>query len=89
MDGARDPRRSSGNPIVNTTGSTIVVNISKTDAGAVLTFSTGTALTIPNGSSESSNSFTYDNTGGSNGKGSDTVTGSSAGLTSAIGNVDW
>ena len=79
----------SGNPIVNTTGSTIVVNISKTDAGAVLSFSTGTALTIPNGSSESSNSFTYDNTGGSNGKGSDTVTGSSAGLTSAIGNVDW
>ena len=55
----------------------------------MLTFSTGTALTIPNGSSESSNSFTYDNAGVSNGKGSNTVTGSSAGLTSAIGDVDW
>jgi hypothetical protein len=79
----------SGNPILNTTGSTIVVNTSKTDAGAVLTFSTGTALMIPNGSSESSNTFTYDNTGVSKGGGGDTVTGSAAGLTSAIGNVSW
>ncbi len=79
----------SGNPMVNTTGSTIVVSVSKTNASAVLTFSTGTALTIPNGSSESSNTFTYDNTGVSNGNGSDTVTGASTGFTSAIGNVTW
>jgi hypothetical protein len=79
----------SGNPLVNTTGSAIVVTVTKTNANAVVTFSTGTALTIPNGSSESSNTFTYDNTGVSNGNGSDTVTGSSAGLTSAIGNVSW
>jgi len=79
----------SGNPILNTTGSTIVVGVSKTNAGAVLTFSTGTALTIPNGSSESSNTFTYDNVGVSNGGGGDTVTGSAAGLTSAIGDVSW
>ena len=79
----------SGNPIVNTTGSTIVVTVSKIDAAAVLTFSTGTALTIPNGSSESSNTFTYDNAGVSNGNGGDTVTGSSAGLTSATGDVSW
>ena len=79
----------SGNPIVNTTGSTIVVTVSKTNGNAVLTFSTGTALTVPNGSSESSNTFTYDNAGVSNGNGTDTVTGSSAGLTSAIGNVTW
>ncbi len=79
----------SGNPIANTTGSTIVVTVSKTNASALLTFSTGSALTIPNGSSESSNTFTYDNTGVSNGNGTDTVTGSSAGMTSAIGNVSW
>ena len=79
----------SGNPIVNTTGSTIVVTVSKTNGNAVLTFSTGTALTVPNGSSESSNTFTYDNAGVSNGNGTDTVTGSSAGLTSATGNVTW
>ena len=79
----------SGVPIVNATGSTIVVTVSKTNGSAVLTFSTGAALTIPNGSSESSNTFTYDNTGVSNGNGTDTVTGSSAGLTSAIGNVSW
>ena len=78
-----------GNPIVNTTGSAILVTVSKTAAGATVTYSAGTALTIPAGSSASSNTFTYDNLGVSNGGGSDTVTGASSGLTSAVGNVSW
>src|SRR5262249_20787725 len=80
---------SSGNAVVNTTGSTITVTVAKLTSGATITHSSGTALTIPNGSSQSSNSFTYSNAGVGNGGGSDTVTASATGYTSAAAAVSW
>jgi hypothetical protein len=80
---------SAGNPIVNSTGSAISVTITGVTSGAVITYSAGTSLTIPSGSSQSSNSFTYTNAGAASGKGSDTVTAAATGYTSGIAHVSW
>jgi hypothetical protein len=78
-----------GNPVVNTTTSAISITVTEVTPGATITYSSGTSLTIPVGSSQSSNSFTYNNAGVSNGRGSDTVSGSAIGYSSATAAVSW
>ena len=78
-----------GNPIVNTTGGAISVAVTSTTPGAAITYSSGTSLTIPSGSAQSSNSFTYSNGGVASGKGGDTVTATSTGSAPAVANVSW
>jgi large repetitive protein len=78
----------SGNVVTNTGTTPISVSVAKVTSLTTITFSSGTALTIPVGASESTNSFTYGNAGVTNGGGSDTVTASFGSLT-AVGNVAW
>jgi len=79
----------SGNAVTNTGSSAISVSVTKLTSGATITYSSGTSLTIPVGASQSTNSFTYSNSGVANGGGSDTVTASSSPLTHAVASISW
>lgn len=79
---------SAGAVTVNNTGSAITVTLTKTNGQTSITYSSGTSLTIPNGASESSNSFTFSNAAAPNGDGSDVVRATTTGRTGQA-NVSW